>query len=177
MRRLLTRVFLLVILLEAFCFAASQELRFVLRSEPKTFNPVLVAEDASDTIRYLTGGVLIRLNRKTQQLEPELAKSWTISKDGRQITFKLREGVRFSDGTSFSAEDVAFTVKQLMDPEVHSPTADAFRSSAGEVTTQGAGKYQITVKFPAAVAGLAKLFDQVAIMSASSPQKEKAVLG
>ena len=177
MKRLFTRLFLLLLLLDALCFAASQELRFVLRSEPKTFNPVLVAEDASDTIRYLTGGVLIRLNRKTQQLEPELAKSWTISKDGRQITFKLREGIRFSDGTPFSAEDVAFTMKQLMAPEVHSPTGDAFRSGTGEVTMQNAGKYQITVNFPAAIAGLAKLFDQVAIMSATSAQKEKAVLG
>ncbi|MCI0351817.1 MAG: ABC transporter substrate-binding protein [Acidobacteriales bacterium] len=177
MKRSLARIFLLLILLDGLCFAAGQELRFVLRSEPKTFNPVLVAEDASDTIRYLTGGVLMRLNRKTQQLEPELAKSWSISKDGRQITFKLREGVKFSDGTNFSADDVAFTVKQLMDPGVHSPTADAFRSSAGEVTAQSAGKYAITVKFPAPVASLAKLFDQVAIMSAASPEKEKAVLG
>ena len=177
MKRLLTRALVLLLLLDALCFAASQELRFVLRSEPKTFNPVLVAEDASDTIRYLTGGVLVRLNRKTQALEPELAKSWMVSKDGRQITFKLREGVRFSDGTAFSADDVAFTVKQLMDPAVHSPTADAFRSGSGDVTTQSAGKNQITVRFPAAVAGLAKLFDQVAIMSATSPEKEKAVLG
>jgi peptide/nickel transport system substrate-binding protein len=177
MKRLLTRTFLLLLLLDAICFGASQELRFVLRSEPKTFNPVLVAEDASDTIRYLTGGVLIRLNRKTQALEPELAKSWSISKDGRQITFKLREGVVFSDGTPFSAEDVAFTMKQLMDPAVHSPTGDSFRSGTGDVTTQSAGKYQVTVKFPAAIVGLAELFDQVAIMSATSPQKEKAVLG
>ena len=177
MKRLITRVFIFLVLLDALCFAASQELRFVLRSEPKTFNPVLVAEDASDTIRYLTGGVLIRLNRKTQALEPELAKSWSISKDGRQITFKLREGVAFSDGTPFSADDVAFTMKQLMDPAVHSPTGDSFRSGTGDVTTQSAGKYQITVKFPAAIVGLAALFDQVAIMSATSPQKEKAVLG
>ena len=177
MKRLFVRVFVLLVLLDALCFAASQELHFVLRSEPKTFNPVLVAEDASDTIRYLTGGVLIRLNRKTQVLEPELAKSWSISKDGRQITFKLREGVAFSDGTPFSADDVAFTMKQLMDPAVHSPTGDSFRSGTGDVTTQSAGKYQVTVKFPAAIVGLAALFDQVAIMSAGSPQKEKAVLG
>jgi peptide/nickel transport system substrate-binding protein len=177
MRRYLTRVALLLSLAAAFCFAETQELRFVLRSEPKTFNPVLVAEDASDTIRYLTGGVLIRFNRKTQQLEPELARSWNLSKDGRQITFRLREGIVFSDGTPFTAADVAFTVKQLMDPELHSPTGDAFRSGSGDVITQSSGKYQITVTFPAAVAGLARMFDQVAIMSATSPQKEKAVLG
>src|SRR6202163_1613240 len=75
------------------------ELRFCFRSEPKTFDPLLVDDDASLSIRYLTGGVLVRLNRRTQQLEPELAESWKISKDGKQITFKLRSGVAFSDGS------------------------------------------------------------------------------
>ena len=36
------------------------ELRFCIRSEPKTFNPLLVEDDASETVRYLTGGVLLR---------------------------------------------------------------------------------------------------------------------
>ena len=112
------------------------ELRFCLRSEPKTFDPLKVEDDASVSIRYLTGGVLLRLNRQTQALEPELAQSWKVSKDGRQITFKLRSGISFSDGTPFSAEDVAYTVQQLMDPALHSPTGDAFRSGPGNVETQ-----------------------------------------
>src|SRR5215471_2871627 len=74
------------------------ELRFCLRNEPKTFNPLLVEDDASETVRYLTGGVLVRSNRQTQKLEPELASSWKLSKDGRVITFQLRKGVSFSDG-------------------------------------------------------------------------------
>ena len=115
---------------------AQGELRFCLRSEPKTFDPLKVEDDASVSIRYLTGGVLVRLNRQTQALEPELAQSWKVSKDGRQITFKLRSGISFSDGTPFSAEDVAYTVQQLMDPALHSPTGDAFRSGPGNVETQ-----------------------------------------
>ena len=72
---------------------AQGELRFCLRSEPKTFDPLKVEDDASVTVRYLTGGVLVRMNRQTQALEPELAQSWKVSKDGKQITFKLRSGV------------------------------------------------------------------------------------
>jgi len=55
-------------------WAAAQsggELRFCLRSEPKTFDPLKVEDDASVAIRYLTGGVLVRMNRQTQVLEPE----------------------------------------------------------------------------------------------------------
>jgi peptide/nickel transport system substrate-binding protein len=153
------------------------ELRFCLRNEPKTFNPLLVEDDASETVRYLTGGVLVRANRQTQQLEPELAVSWKLSKDGRQITFQLRKGLFFSDGTPFSAADVAYTVQQMMDPALHSPTGDAFRSGAGAVDAKVLSPDQIAITFPAPVAGLAQLFDQVAILSAHSPNKDKAVLG
>ncbi len=152
-------------------------LRFCLHAEPKTFDPLKVDDDASGAIRYLTGGVLVRENRQTQQLEPGLALSWKVSSDGREISFRLRSGVSFSDGTPFSAEDVAYTVQQLMDPALHSPTGDVFRSGAGSVETKVISQTQISIRFPAPVAGLAALFDQVAIMSVRSPKKEMAVLG
>lgn len=156
---------------------AQGELRFSLRSEPKTFDPLKVEDDASVAIRYLTGGVLLRLNRQTQALEPELAQSWKLSKDGRQIAFTLRGGISFSDGTPFSAEDVAYTVQQLMDPALHSPTGDAFRSGPGNVETHVISPTQISITFPAPVADLDRAFDQVAILSAHSAKKEMAVLG
>src|ERR1700738_3550540 len=96
------------------------ELRFCIGAQPKTFNPLLVDDDASETVRYLTGGVLLRLDRNSQKLLPELAKGWTINPTGNAITFTLRENVRFSDGTPFSAEDVAYTMQKLMDPGLHS---------------------------------------------------------
>jgi peptide/nickel transport system substrate-binding protein len=178
-QRLLGFLLLLSVILSTALAAAQSggQLRFCLRSEPRTFNPVLVADDASETVRYLTGGVLMRLNRLTQQLEPELATAWKLSDNGKTISFKLHQNLRFSDGTPFSAEDVAYTVGRLMDPALHSPTGDSFRSGPGQVITQVAGKNQITVTFPAPVVGLDKLFDQVAIMSAASPEKEMAVLG
>ncbi len=153
------------------------ELHFCLRSEPKTFDPLKVDDDASLAVRYLTGGVLMRVNRKTQSVEPGLAESWKISKDARQITLKLRSGVAFSDGTPFSADDVAFTMQKLMDQQLHSPTGDAFRSGTGEVVTKVASPTQISITFPAPVIGLDRLLDQVAILSAHSPRKEMAVLG
>ena len=69
------------------------ELRFCLRMEPKTFDPLKVEDEASAAIRYLTGGVLLRVNRQTQELEPELAKSWKVSKDGLSTV----KGERLSD--------------------------------------------------------------------------------
>lgn len=156
---------------------SNQQLRFCLHSDPKTFNPLLAEEDSSETIRYLTGGVLMRLNRLTQDLEPELATAWRVSDGGKTITFKLRSGLSFSDGTPFTADDVAYTIQQMMDPNLHSPTGDAFRSGDGKVQTRVFDAERLTVTFPAPIAGLDKLFDQVAIMSAKSAKKEMAVLG
>ena len=65
------------------------ELHFCLHGEPKTFNPILVDDEAAENVRYLTGGVLIRVNRQTQALEPALAESWQVSRDGRKITVHL----------------------------------------------------------------------------------------
>ncbi len=151
-------------------------LRFCLKSEPRTFDPHLVAEEASEAIRYLTAGALVRLNRHTQKVEPALASSWKISEEGRKIVFQVRPGLKFSDGTPFGPADAAFSIRRLLDPKLHSATAEAFRSADGAAVVE-VSKDAVTVRFPAPVAGLPGLFDQVAIMSSVSPLKEKAVLG
>jgi peptide/nickel transport system substrate-binding protein len=153
------------------------ELRFCLRSEPKTFNPLLVEDEASETVRYLTGGVLVRVNRVTLKPQPELASEWKVSDGGKRIRFKLRQGLKYSDGTPFSSADVAYTMEQLMDPGLHSSTGDAFRSGEGKVDAQVISPNVIEITFPAPVANLVNLFDAVAILSAKSPQKEMAALG
>ena len=153
------------------------ELRLCIFSEPVTFHPLLADEISSETVRYLTAGVLLRVDRVTQKPEPGLASSWKVLDGGKRIHFSLRSGLRFSDGTPFSASDVAYTVQQLMDPALHSPTGDAFRSSSAQVLTRVVSPTEIDLMFSAPVAGLADLFDTVAILSAQSPQKEMAVLG
>ena len=68
-------IFILLLIAAAAPCQQGGQLRFCLRAEPKTFNPILVDDQYSETIRYLTGGVLIRVNRRTQAVEPELALS------------------------------------------------------------------------------------------------------
>ena len=153
------------------------ELRFCLHTEPRTFNPLLVEDDASDTVRYLTTDVLLRLNRSSQQLEPELATKWSVSKDGRSIRFVLRDSVQYSDGTPFSADDAVATLKQLADPNLHSPFADTFRSGQENIRINKVGRNGVEVAFPQPVVGLDKIFDQLSIVSSHSPLKEKAALG
>src|SRR5271155_831958 len=95
-----------------------------LRSEPKTLNPVLAADDTSrDVIRCLTAD-LIHINRESLKTESALAKSWSVSRDGRQYTLQLRHGLRFSDGEPFSADDVIFSFQVYLDEKVDSSQRD-----------------------------------------------------
>ena len=50
-----------------------------------------------------------------QKIVGDLAKSWDVSKDGLTYTFKLRRGVKFHDGTDFTAEDIKATYERIRD--------------------------------------------------------------
>ena len=63
---------------------------------------------------------LVRLS-PTGEVEPELALSWTPNADATEWTFKLREGVKFHDGTPFSAKDVKYSLERINDPKLESP--------------------------------------------------------
>ncbi|ACO47684.1 ABC transporter substrate-binding protein [Deinococcus deserti] len=71
---------------------------------------------------------LVEFNLATYKIEPALAESWTISPDGRTYTFKLRQGVKWSDGQAFDADDVVFTYKNIiMNPEARAGDVGNFR--------------------------------------------------
>lgn len=162
------------------CHAAGNwggELRLTLYNDPRSFDPVLVDELSGETVRYLTGGVLMRVNRASQKPQNELAQSWKLADGGRRLDLQLRKGIRFSDGTPFTAEDVAFTFRRLMDPALRSVTADAFRTGTAPFATSVTGPDSLSITFPGPVPGIERLLDQVAIQSSRSPMKEKAVLG
>lgn len=58
---------------------------------------------------------------KNGKVQPSLAKSWDTSEDGKTMTFKLREGVKFQDGTDFNAKAAKFNLDRLLDPKVEVP--------------------------------------------------------
>ena len=153
------------------------ELRFCLGADPKTFDPLLAEEEPSDAIRFLTGGVLIRFNRQSQQLEPELAAAWSVRDQGKRIDFVLRRNVRFSDGMPFGPADVVAVIRRIMDPNLHSGIADSFRSAGGDIRGESSGPNEVSMFFSAPVAGLELLFDQLAISSSRAGPTRNAVLG
>jgi peptide/nickel transport system substrate-binding protein len=145
-----------------------RELRLCLSSEPKTFDPLKVSEQSSEIVRYLTGGVLVRVNRVTDQLQPELAESWKLSDGGRTITFHLRAGLKFSNGAPMTANDVARTFNAALDPKQAAPVGDIFRSERGTPEAHAVSPLDVTVHYAQPKPGIDRLFDGLSIMPASA---------
>ena len=55
---------------------------------------------------------------------PGAAESWSVSADGRTTTFKLREGLMWSDGVKMTSEDCVYTFRRALDPKTASPLAE-----------------------------------------------------
>lgn len=96
-----------------------------LRSEPKTFNRIIAQGVPVDLYTNLTNSKLISVNRVTQELQPGVAESWTVSPDNKTFTLKLRDGVTWSDGTPFTSADVLFTFQAIYDKKVQSILASS----------------------------------------------------
>ena len=52
-----------------------------------------------------------------ENIIPDLAESWKISSDGKTYAFTLRKGVKFHDGTPFTAKDVKYSIDQSQGPQ------------------------------------------------------------
>ena len=82
------------------------------------------------------------------------------------ITFHLRAGLRFSDGTPLTAGDVARTFNAALDPKQASPAGDTFRS-AGDTEVRVASPLELTIRYSQPKPGIDRLFDALSIVPAS----------
>ena len=152
-------------------------IRFAVQTEPKVTHPWLSAEASSHAVTYLTSAGLIRIHRVTQKVEPWLATSWKWSGDGRTITFELRRGVRFSDGSPFSAEDVRASLAGVLDPALASPHALVLMVGGKPPEVTVVNPHRVAIRFAAPPAGWERLFGDLAMLPAADATATPAGLG
>ena len=83
-------------------------------AEPQALDPHAVTAVNDFRILMNVYDGLVRYKQGTLEVEPALATDWTISEDGTEYTFKLREGVKFHDGTDFNADAVVFNFERML---------------------------------------------------------------
>ncbi|MEW6008931.1 MAG: peptide-binding protein [Candidatus Omnitrophota bacterium] len=93
--------------------------------DARTLIPILASDSASADICGLVFNGLIKYD-KDINLVPDLVESWQVLDNGLTIVFKLKKGVLWHDGVEFKAEDVEFTFRKLIDPNVRTPYSGDF---------------------------------------------------
>ena len=154
--------------------ARPDELAWALKYDPKTLDPAMVDDQSSETVRFLTAGVLLRFDRRTQEVVPGLAERYEISPDGRVVTLHLRAGLLFSDGSPLTAADAVWSLRRVLDPATAAPIAEEFgpgaKAEAPDVAT-------VRLILPKRVVEIAKVFDEVAIEPANRPSQSRVTSG
>jgi peptide/nickel transport system substrate-binding protein len=129
-------------------------------AEPLVITPVEKVGKYGGTIRSaLRGGAdhnailrlvgnqgLVRWSINMQGIEPNVAKSWTVSDDAKVYTFTLRKGMRWSDGTPFTADDVVFSMNDLTLNKEFNPATPA-RYAPGNTPVKVEKLDDTTVRF------------------------------
>jgi peptide/nickel transport system substrate-binding protein len=91
---------------------------------------------------------LVAFKEESTQLEGRLAKSWSVSPDGRTAAFDLRPGVRFHDGTPLDSEAVVFSFQRVLDPRhPHRPKSVPYATSLAVIeTVEASGPERVVFK-------------------------------
>ncbi|MEU5052984.1 ABC transporter substrate-binding protein [Streptomyces sp. NPDC021096] len=115
-----------------------------LANEPETLSPLLgYGKDGNSKI---FDGLLRR--DAAMKLQPALAAELPkVADDGRTYTYKLRQGVKFSDGKPFSAKDVVFTYRTILDEKTNN-AAKGELDAIDKVTAEGDDTVVFALKYP-----------------------------
>jgi peptide/nickel transport system substrate-binding protein len=135
-----------------------------VRGEPQTLNPVTAIDRPSQLVIQRLMADLLHINRQTQQVEPALARSWTVSDDGLSYRLELRRGVRFSDGRPFDADDVLFSFRVYLDEEVGYPGRDLLLVGEQPIEPRKIDSHTVEFHFAEPAAAGLRLFDGIAML-------------
>ena len=89
-------------------------LRVAVPALPATLDPALAADPSAGLLVRQLFDSLLQYREGSSDIEPALATQWKVSRDGLTWSFRLREGVRFHDGTALAAAEVAASLERVL---------------------------------------------------------------
>ena len=119
-----------------------------LPEEPLVVEPMQIGQYGGTWRRLMTGvgddgnlertasyEGLVRWDTEYNQVIPNVAESWEVSEDGREFTFYLRPGLKWSDGVPFTADDIRFWYEDVASNTDINPGGMDFLTVGGEMAT------------------------------------------
>ena len=120
----------------------AQEVRIAFLSEPDTLDPSLATSEESFNMINMYSEGLYRMDKDNKPQPAMAADLPQISADGKKYTIKLRDGIKWSDGTPVTAKDFEYSWKRTTDPKTKSEYAFMFTMwiKGAEAYNGGKGK-------------------------------------
>lgn len=123
--RVVAALALVLALADGRALAQGGILRVGLPALPATLDPALAADASAGLVARQIFDTLTQYKDGSSDVEPGLATQWQVSRDGLAWSFRLREGVRFHDGTPLTSPEVAASLERLLFPRApHAPSAN-----------------------------------------------------
>ena len=122
-------------------------LRFSLAGEVSLINPILSTDTSSSAVEGAIFSGLVKVNDKLEMVS-DLAEKWEVSPDGKVWTFHLRKGVKWHDGTPFTADDVKFTFDSILNPKINSVRRGDYIIDGEEIKFRVLDPYTIQAVLP-----------------------------
>ncbi|ARP97473.1 peptide ABC transporter substrate-binding protein [Bordetella genomosp. 13] len=121
-------------------------LNMIVQPEPPILVPALNQQGPT---QFVAGKIYESLLTYTFDLKPQpgLAKSWTASPDGLKYTFQLQEGVKWHDGKPFTADDVVFSLGEML-PKTHARAKVILGNFIDKIEKEGDHTVIVTLKSP-----------------------------
>jgi peptide/nickel transport system substrate-binding protein len=130
-------------------------------ANPKSFNPITAKETSTTAITAYFFEGLTKTSGITNEVEPNLARSWEVADDGLTWTLHLRDDVKWTDGAPFTADDVVFTYRQLVyNKDIPSSARDIFTIDGKEFEVTKVDDYTVTIKTPVKFAPFLRILEQ-----------------
>lgn len=150
------------------CSAHAVAFKWASQDDAATMDPDAFNHGPTMTVLGHIYEGLVRRDRE-QRIEPALAQSWTQPAP-TVWRFRLREGVRFHDGSLLTAEDVVFSLKRAMTPE---SDMKVFAASIADVKAVDATTVDVVTEFPNAA--LLQSLPELKVMSRAWAEKNGAL--
>lgn len=99
------------------------EFKFACNFEPDSLDSALATGSSSFLVLMNVQDTLVLLSPDDKDFHPYLATEWKVSADGLTYTFKLKDGIKFHDGTAFDATSVKATIDRIFNPDTKSSYA------------------------------------------------------
>lgn len=122
--------------------SASKDFTFVMGTEPTTMDVHMCTDAATSRILLQVHETLYKWDETSENVIPWLVESAEEAEDGLSWTFKLKEGIKFHDGTDFNAEAVKYNFDRLVAPETGSSKASAL---AGVESVEAVDEYTVKI--------------------------------